>query len=103
MCHARYRSVQNTHTRARAQKNRFIREDIILRLLTLYLSRIGSHRDWTIFRTTRALSREHCILNTLGVGHGISDKKQMSITYTHINNRQTNKKTPTIQYNYMDH
>lgn len=47
---------------------------------TWYLSRIGSHLDWTILRTTRALSREHDILNTLGPGQGISDRKQMTIT-----------------------
>lgn len=29
----------------------------------------------------RALSREHEILNTLGPGHGIRVRKQMSVTY----------------------
>lgn len=47
---------------------------------TWYLSNIGSHFDWTIFRTTRALSREHDILKTLGPGQGISDRKQKTIT-----------------------
>jgi len=52
------------------------------------LSNIGSHLDCTIFLTTRALSREHDILKTLGPGQGISDKKHISITL----NMQINKK-----------
>uniref|UniRef100_A0A8D8AKY8 (northern house mosquito) hypothetical protein n=1 Tax=Culex pipiens TaxID=7175 RepID=A0A8D8AKY8_CULPI len=48
--------------------------------LTWYFSRIGSHFDWTILRTTRELSREQDILNTLGPGHGMIDRKQITIT-----------------------
>lgn len=45
---------------------------------------MGSHLDCTIFRTTRALSREHDNLKTLGAGPGISDKIHMTITYANI-------------------
>lgn len=95
---------QYTYTRALALRKIVCFEGgggRILTLLTLYLSNIGSHRDWTIFRTTRALSREHCILNTLGVGHGISDKKQMSITYTSNTKQEMNG--CHIWHNYMLH
>lgn len=53
---------------------------------TWYLSSIGSHFDCTILRTTRALSREHDILKTLGPGQGISDRKQNTITCEQIVN-----------------
>lgn len=48
---------------------------------TWYFSRIGSHFDCTIFLTTLVLSLEHEILKTDGPGHGMRDRKHMTITF----------------------